>query len=331
MTPLATATKNLLGDQPIGFVDIGARGGVHPLVEEVASSVAVLGFEPDPAECERIARDAADRSQFAQFVLEPAALSDHTGAATLHEIVVPTNNSLLSPNTTFVQRYNMVKWHEIGCRDIETTTLDAVLFQERADETHWGEALKIDTQGTEFEILMGAERALTERTLFLCLEVSFCELYRNQKLFSEIEAFLRQRGFSFYGFDRVYNRSRKALDKRKFWGRERMIQADAYFFRDPLDNAAPLRSSSRRRRLVLATFAALTGYHDFALELLQEISDVGPLRDAIAQKATLEAGQACAAVRSLYEAVAAKPADANVLVGKFIDQHRGLNDYFDVT
>src|SRR5262249_46452437 len=150
--------------------------------------------------------------------------SDRTGIATLHEVSAPTNTSLLPPNPLFVQRYNMSKWQEIGRSSVETTTLDSVLFAKARDEANWGEAMKIDTQGTEYEILLGAERVLRERTQFLCVEVSFCELYAGQKLFSDVEVLLRARGFSFYGFDRMFNRSRKSLDKRSHWGRERVIQ-----------------------------------------------------------------------------------------------------------
>ena len=40
--------------KPLGYIDVGARGGVHPLVEPVAGITAVLGFEPDAAECARL-------------------------------------------------------------------------------------------------------------------------------------------------------------------------------------------------------------------------------------------------------------------------------------
>ena len=207
----ASTILRLLGDRPIGFVDVGARGGAHPLIEPVGQAVAVLGFEPDAAECERIRRDDALNRRFARLEIEAAALSNTAGAAMLHHVAAPTNSSLRAPNPCFVDRYAMTKWHEVGQSPIETTTLDDVLFSGRAAEPDWGEAVKIDTQGTEYEILLGARRTLQERTLFLCVEVSFCELYCGQKLFSDVELLLREAGFSFYGFDRLFNRSRKTL------------------------------------------------------------------------------------------------------------------------
>jgi FkbM family methyltransferase len=321
----------LLGNRPIGFVDIGARGGVHPLVEPIASAVAVLGFEPDPAECDRIREEASIQSRYARMEIEAAALADHVGSAVLHHVSVPTNTSLRAPNGVFVTRYSMDKWREVGQSAIKITTLDEVLFSLRADDPYWGEAIKIDTQGTEHEILIGARRTLSERTLFLCVEVSFCELYKGQRLFSDVELALREFGFAFYGFDRVFHRSRKSLDKSRFWGRERVIQADAYFFKDPFDPAGIAASFSQRSRAILMAFALVTGYHDFALELLQSLDDEGTeLREEILRQALLRTDASCAAAQQLVDAIAAQPQDANVLVGKFVDERRTRNDFFDV-
>ena len=32
---------------PIGFIDVGARGGVYSILDSIASIVSVLAFEPD--------------------------------------------------------------------------------------------------------------------------------------------------------------------------------------------------------------------------------------------------------------------------------------------
>jgi FkbM family methyltransferase len=327
----ASTILRLLGDRPIGFVDIGARGGVHSLVDPISQAVAVLGFEPDAAECERIRRDAASSGRFASVEVEAAALSNITGTATLHHVAAPTNSSLRAPNPHFVARYAMAKWHEVGRSPLETTTLDDVLFSRRAAEPDWGEAVKIDTQGTEYEILLGARRTLQERTLFLCVEVSFCELYGGQKLFSDVELLLRKAGFSFYGFDRLFNRSRKTLDKRSHWGRERTIQADAYFFKDPFDQPGNDRVFTARALTILAVFALMTGYHDFAIELLDRVGDdATDLRRRVTAQSTLSTSVSRLEAQKLATAVETRPEDANILIGKFVDERRVRNDYFDV-
>lgn len=321
----------LLGNEPIGFVDVGARDGVHPLIDPIARAVAVLGFEPDQAECARMRADPDLKNRFARIDIEPSALADREGTAILHEIAAATNTSLRPTHPTFVSRYNMVKWHEVGQSSIETTTLDRVLFAGRANEPNWGEALKIDTQGTEHEILTGARQTLQERTLFACIEVSFCELYVGQKLFSEVELLMREFGLSFYGFGNVFSRSRKSLDKRSYWGRERLFQADAYFYRDPFDPGNATRKFSRRSRIILAIFALLGGYHDFALELLANAGDdLAVIYDAVIAKASVPSGAGRVQVRELLSAIEARPDQENVLIGKFVDERRLRNDFHDV-
>ena len=44
---LSSIFMDLLNTKPIGFMDIGARGGIHPLVEQFSEAVHVVGFEPD--------------------------------------------------------------------------------------------------------------------------------------------------------------------------------------------------------------------------------------------------------------------------------------------
>ena len=59
--------------------------------------------------------------------------------------------------------------------------------------------IKIDTQGSELEILKGSKKNLI-RCIGLEVEVEFQEIYKNQKLFSEIFIFLEKNGFKFIDF-----------------------------------------------------------------------------------------------------------------------------------
>ncbi len=58
--------------------------------------------------------------------------------------------------------------------------------------------LKIDVQGAEFDTLLGCESQLREFAYVHC-ECSFVELYRGQRLVSEIVSWLFERGFDLIG------------------------------------------------------------------------------------------------------------------------------------
>jgi len=321
--------------KPLGFVDIGARGGVHPLVEPLAGVTAVLGFEPDEEECARLNADSGIRTPWSAFRIEPIALAAGESVAQLHLLSTPTNHSLLKPNVEFTERYNMVKWRQIGVVPLRTSNLDKLLFGLPRQEHYWGEFLKLDTQGTEFEILEGAERTLAERTVAVFCEVEFFQVMEGQKLFSDVELFLRARGFAFYGFATIGHRSCKFLDKRKEAGRERMFYADAVFFKDPLAGCIQEIVFSERGIHVLFACALLLEYYDFALELARATWATG------AEAKRIEAlVRTCAALPptkthsdaiELARRVKANPDLANIEVGRFVDRRRHLCDYNDLS
>ena len=69
--------------KPLGFIDVGARGGVHKIVDKMAASTAVLAFEPDPEECERLRKHMASLSKWASYAVEPIALAQAEGESQL--------------------------------------------------------------------------------------------------------------------------------------------------------------------------------------------------------------------------------------------------------
>lgn len=334
----ACAAGAALRERPLGFVDVGARGGVHDLVEPLARHVAVLGFEPDQKECDRLTAMPGVAGPWAAFHLEPVALAGEKGPATLHLLSASTNHSLRPPNTAYTSRYDMDKWVQIGAEPLLTDTLDSVLFDPARAFGGQGEFLKLDTQGTEHEILEGAARTLEERTVAVVLEVAFCELYRGQKLFSEVELLLRGHGFSFYGFhgNRLHTRSRKLLDKRRQATAERAMFADAIFFKDPLPGTYARRPATAREQHTLFACALLLGFHDFALELAlatwaaADAAEQARIHRLVAALSALDPAHTLAALQTACREAEASPGDANLITGCFVDRQRRHCDYDDV-
>lgn len=331
-----SAVGKALQAMPLGFIDIGARGGAHDIVEPIAKQTAVLGFEPDLEECERLMRMPEVYQPWGKFLLQPVALADKKGTASLKLLSSNTNHSLLSPNKSLTQRYNMVKWEEIGQCPLETDTLDAVLSTEALQGQRWAEFLKIDTQGTEYEILQGSLKTLSEETVAVVAEVAFCELYQDQKLFSEVETLMRQQGFSFYGFTTLHTRSKKYLDKRSTATRERLIYTDAIFFKDPLPGSRVTKFDDRMA-YVLFTVVLLLGFYDYALELAQETwlktsndEEKNRIQALVQWCSRKDPAQALKEVNQLAAIANEKPELSNVIVGGFVDKRRFYCDYDDV-
>jgi len=329
----AIAPYQTLKEQPLGFIDIGARGGIHPLVEPLAGVTAILGFEPDAEECVRMRQELGTNSPWAVWDVEPCALAETAGDATLYRFNTPTNDSLRPANQQMVDRYNVKTLAPLGTLALQTTTLDEVLWQLRPHESFWGEFIKIDTQSTEYEVLQGSLKTLSDRTVALFVEVEFLQMYENQKLFSDVEIFLRQYGFSCYGFHSLHHRSCKQLDKTQQIGRERAWWADAVFFKDPLPGNSWSQTINPRETHVLFSCAMLLGYYDFALELALKTWATGAeaerVRELVLSYATVSSEATVMAVKDLGQKVQTHPELANIITGHFVDRRRGINDYDD--
>jgi len=262
-------------ENPLGFIDIGARGGVSAVVRPIAAATAVLAFEPDAEEARRLRAAHAAAPAWNRFEVEAAAVAGARGDRDFFELARPVNSSLLRPSEPFARRYQVPGFAIERISRCRTDTLDNVIFARDEAGPAFGEFIKLDAQGAELEILHGAQRLLADRTVAIVAEVSFCELYERQPLFGDVAAYLRTLGFSFYGFHAL---SHRATHLRHLVGgagpswSQRLLHADAVFFRDdvfqPVCGPAALR-----RRHALTCVTLLLGHYDTAIELTSETSD----------------------------------------------------------
>jgi hypothetical protein len=142
--------------------------------------------------------------------------------------------------------------------------------------------LKINVQGGELEILQGAG-PLLDGLLGIFLEVAFVESYRDRPMFSDIDAFLRKQGFTFFDLLAHHYIGRAAspvaaqhlsVVEPKLgqlvtaWGQ--LIEGHALYFRDPLGTAAT--STMTTDGLIrLAALAEAWGQIEFAFEILDAL------------------------------------------------------------
>lgn len=331
---LSSAVGKALQNDPLGFIDIGARGGVITDVQPLAGVIAAMAFDPDLAECERIAKEMSENSPYARFHIAPSAVGKTNGYASMNLYNNPNNHSFLKANKALSDRFDLKVFEECGVISLPTTTLDTYLFEQLKGEGHWGELLKLDTQGLEHDILIGARRTLAERTVAVIAEVEFLHLYTDQPLFSEVEQLMRSSGFSFYGFSKMSYRSRKQMDKRTTIGRERVLWADAIFFKDPFTGGFWNEPLTERGNHALFVCALLLQYYDFALEVALKTwasgEEVDKITEFVRNCAALPPENTVKALRELTYKIEANPQLANIEAGRFVDQRRFDWDYDDV-
>ncbi len=327
-----TPVFEALSQTPFGFIDVGARGGIHEIIDPASKLTAVMGFEPNKEEQERLLKEV-NGLHYAMYEVEAQALAEKEKDATIYLLEASTNDSLLPPSKFFIERYNTPKFVQTGSSELRTTTLDKILFEERISQPFWGEFIKLDTQGSEFDILEGAKKTLQERCVAVTVEVEFFQIYQNQKLFSDIEIFLRDLGFSFYGFDDMFLRSRRRVGKKNVIGRERLQHTDAIFFKDPYNEKKV--EISQRQKYALFLSAMLFGYYDFAFEIAEKTwaktkNEQKNVLSMIESYAFADPQDAIEDVEAVLKKMKADPENANIHLGKFFDKRRSTFDYNDI-
>jgi FkbM family methyltransferase len=209
--------------ETIRLVDVGARDGIDPRWAPYYAALDVIAFEPDEVECTRL--NAASWPYVVTHL--PVALGAENGIeATLHVCRSPGCSSLLHPNRAlrgqFAYAANMDVVKEVP---VTLSRMDSVV--------RWQpDVMKLDTQGTELDILRGAGELLKE-TLAVELEVEFIPQYEGQALFADVDVFMRSQGFQLRGLRRTYWRN-AAEFTHPFGGQ--LIHGDALYFRpDKMD------------------------------------------------------------------------------------------------
>lgn len=311
---------------PLGFIDVGSLWGIHDIVHPIASLVHALCFEPGRQAFENLTAQYAIDDVFSKVDIQQVAVSDQiSDGEKLYVTKHPNTSSLLRPSRNFIDRYNASALQVEKTRSVPTTTLDAAIYGNELPQNMLGEFLKLDTQGTEYDVLKGAHNLLNDRCLGIWCETEFFKVYENQKTYSDIETLLQDYGLSVYGLYPNYC-STKALDRRRCETEERLMWADVLFFKDPLDPRNFGRSFSDRDIQVLILFACLTRFYDFALELVRNCYQEGSIRFALESLVDILAendkNQSLREFNQFYNDYDPHDKEAYLLYRKFIDKHR---------
>lgn len=242
-------------DEPITIVDIGAQrlsdqSHAYAPLDAAGYRTRVIGFEPlaERLEDRKTAEADGALEMLPYFIGDGSRRTFYMNNYDATSSLLPLNERLTS------QFVELAYLDTVRTEDAYTRKLDDVLpAHQRID------FLKLDIQGFELEALKGAEAALA-RTLVVHCEASFAEIYKDQCFFSDVEIFLRARGFAFIDIVHAH-RAGYVVPSGTVRG-DRLLWADAVFFKEP-EGLAP---SERAIQAVIAQL--IYGKHALAEKLI---------------------------------------------------------------
>lgn len=179
-------------------VDVGAYMGVSyglPELKPYAKDVDVIAFEPNDKEAKKLIET---ETGWKSFKCHASALGMGGKQSFYFLPNRPGASSVYEPDSAMFFSFPIYKkkWADsfdgIETRIVQTVTLDSIV--KRAD------IIKIDTQGSELDILKGGERVVEGATA-VKLEVEFLPFYKDQPLFPEIVGWMDEHGFTLNSID----------------------------------------------------------------------------------------------------------------------------------
>jgi FkbM family methyltransferase len=186
----------ILDSAGLVVADIGAANGLPLNLMPLGRTATVLFFEPNQSSAEALAAQLRDK-EYADPRVLPVALAGSDGPRTLYVTNVPTGTSLLKPGSDYYKTFgNPDYFYPVREVTVQTRRLDGVLAEAKLPRL---DALKIDTQGAELEILQGLGDILVSETLCIELEVGYPGSYVDQPGFGALDELITAAGF--YLFD----------------------------------------------------------------------------------------------------------------------------------
>lgn len=315
----AESLAGLLGpENSLICVDVGGAGDLQPHWRRMLGNARFLVYEPHLESYQALVTRQATDTQYADFRYINTALSEVGGPRSLFKTNVPTGSSLMRPKAGGASDYERNQYiHPYEELTVQTQSLKSSLDELRVSRV---DMIKLDTQGSEIEILRGLDEERLGNVLLVEAELSVLDHYEGgERNLEDGLALMRRKGFSLFDLRTarfVGNALRFPPEAvHHVIGRElelppnanRLNEVDAIFVRDPRILIEEGVDTSTLRRLIgallvynffpEATYAALEGRRRTIFRASEADDILGGIKLLHAQ-AKIEAMDAIAAVRT---------------------------------
>jgi FkbM family methyltransferase len=312
------ALTALFGAAGLQFVDIGGRDSAFYPLLTLAPFAHYVSCEPDAGEAARLKEALPREAPWRGVTVIEEAIATRRGLSSLHLTRAAGMSSLLPPDGAVAGRTHMAgKFAVVSVSEVPTIPLDDAARRYAFEDATF---LKLDTQGSELDILQSGDRLVRESLVGVHTELWFQPFYTGQPLFADVDAHLRARGFSLFTLSRTA--LRRAGYRPALYSKRMVAWAHCLYMREPatlLQASDPLRQLSR----LLAVALAFQQF-DVAFEVVGLLGsrDLVPSDEVTRLDADVEQCAVAATRQARYKASQLKTDDEAVLAASYRDRGR---------
>ena len=270
---------SFLRDKKFNYFDVGARNGSFLLPKDYAKNTIVHAFEPNTEEFRKLKSKSTDafkkgiiEPEFKKKILYNLALYEKKCKMKLFITSGPGAVSLMGPankkmtenlwrkfdrGTNYYLRHQKIKKTEnVKCDKIDNLwqTDDFIDF------------LKLDTEGSELNILKGAQKNLRKKKILMIkTEFLLVPYYKKHYLLGHQQVFLDKLGYRLIYFDNnhyAYSWKESSVDET--YDKRFQYAGDAYFIPDP-----DLNNLDQQQLLRLGIICFAMGFNSSGINFLK--------------------------------------------------------------
>jgi FkbM family methyltransferase len=230
-------------------IDVGARNGVteDQLPGWYAKFSKMFGFEPNQVEYQKLVDNNTDAlnageslSRFKEEKYFDCAIWSSEGERQFYVTVGAGACTLMGPTNPNItdriwldgtsQSFTNLHSEVLESKGVECKTLDQLF-----DDGKVIDYLKIDVEGGEVDVLIGAQKLLAEKkVLFIKSEFIVAPIYQSSQLLGHQQVLLNEYGYRLIGFDFNHCKYSRGESRIPEWADNGLIYAgDAYYMLDP--------------------------------------------------------------------------------------------------
>lgn len=230
---------------PIVAIDVGSLHGLQKTWKKLPEQSVI--YTCDPIE-------SLELTGINHVKHISSLLSDFVGEIEFFVTKKPDLSSIYMPNYEFIELFpNPERFKVIEKKELYSSKLDIEFAESYLD------IVKIDTQGSELNILKGSRDLISNCLPYIFCEVEFEEIYLKQPLAGDVINFLYGLGYQLLDL-KIHKWSRNAKYLRKQNLGSQVVWADAIFVPTPENLLSKQNSINFYNRLLLAKLFHFQSY-----------------------------------------------------------------------